>query len=374
MTKAAELAKMGEVLTNSQIGGRRNIVINGAMQVAQRGTSFTSVAGSAYHLDRFRTGMGDTTARFTVTQATAGLNGFGKSLKYDCTTAESSLSNADARLFISHRIEGQNLQQLKKGTSSAEKITISFYVKSTKTGTYILNIVDSDNNRQISKAYTISASGTWEQKILTFDGDTTGALTNDNNTSLQLNWWLIAGTGHSGGTLATSWQGYAGSSDYEDSAVGNVNLGDSTSNTWEITGIQLEVGSQATPFEHRSFGEELALCERYFVECFRGDSNYESAGTGWAFASNGIVMYRPLRVSMRAKPSLTESASGTIHLSDDSNASINISGDIHTNTNVVSTQFAYVECASSGLTQYRTYHVRANGTTTNASLALDAEL
>jgi hypothetical protein len=94
MTKAAELAKMGEVLTNSQIGGRRNIIINSKMEVAQRGTSFTSVSGSAYHLDRFRTGMGDTTARFTVTQATAGLNGFGNSLKYDCTTAESSLSNA----------------------------------------------------------------------------------------------------------------------------------------------------------------------------------------------------------------------------------------------------------------------------------------
>mgnify|MGYP001170511443 CR=1 FL=1 len=249
-----------------QIGGRKNIIINGAMQVAQRGTSFTSVAGSAYHLDRFRTGMGDTSARFTVTQATAGLNGFAKSFKYDCTTAEASLSNADARLFISQRIEGQNLQQLKKGTSDAEKITISFYVKSTKTGTYILEVVDHDSSRHISKSYTISSSGTWEQKILTFDADTTGALTNDNTTSIQLNWWLIAGTNHSSGTLQTTWSGYAGASDYQNSAVGNVNLGDNTSNTWEITGIQMEVGSQATPFEHRSFGEELALCSRYFYK------------------------------------------------------------------------------------------------------------
>ena len=264
MTKAAELAKMGEVLTNSQIGGRRNIVINGAMQVAQRGTSFTSVAGSAYHLDRYRTGMGDTSARFTVTQATSGLNGFPNSLKYECTTAEASLSNADARLFVTQRIEGQDLQQLKKGTSDAEKVTVSFYVKSTKTGTYILNLIDHDNNRQISKAYTISSSGTWEQKILTFDADTTGALDNDNANSFSLNWHLIAGTNYSSGTLATSWQGYAGASDYEDAAVGNVNLGDSTSNTWEITGVQLEVGEQATPFEHRSYGEELQLCSRYF--------------------------------------------------------------------------------------------------------------
>jgi hypothetical protein len=303
MTKAAELAKMGEVLTNSQIGGRRNIVINGAMQVAQRGTSFTDVAGSAYHLDRYRTGMGDTSARFTVTQATAGLNGFGNSLKYDCTTAESSLSNADARLFVTQRIEGQDLQQLKKGTSDAEKITVSFYVKSTKTGTYILNIVDHDNSRQISKAYTISSSGTWEQKILTFDADTTGALTNDNTTSIELFWWLIAGTNYQSGTLATSWQSYAGSSDYEDSAVGNVNLGDSTSNTWEITGIQLEVGSQATPFEHRSFGEELALCQRYFQDY---TENYlQFRGYGYNSTSGNDHPFSFIR-TMRAAPTCTE--------------------------------------------------------------------
>jgi len=251
-------------MADTAIHGRRNLIINGAMQVAQRGTSFTSVAGSAYHLDRYRTGMGDTSARFTVTQATSGLNGFPNSLKYECTTAEASLSNADARLFVTQRIEGQDLQQLKKGTSDAKKVTVSFYVKSTKTGTYILNLIDHDNNRQISKAYTISLSGTWEQKILTFDADTTGALDNDNANSFSLNWHLIAGTNYSSGTLATSWQGYAGASDYEDAAVGNVNLGDSTSNTWEITGVQLEVGEQATPFEHRSFGEELALCQRYF--------------------------------------------------------------------------------------------------------------
>jgi hypothetical protein len=327
MTKAAELAKMGEVLTNSQIGGRRNIIINGGMQVAQRGTSFTSVAASAYHLDRFRTGMGDTSARFTVTQATAGLNGFAKSLKYDCTTAEASLSNADARLFVTQRIEGQDLQQLKKGTSDAEKITVSFYVKSTKTGTYILNIVDHDNSRQISKAYTISSSGTWEQKILTFDADTTGALTNDNTTSIELFWWLIAGTNYQSGTLATSWQSYAGSSDYEDSAVGNVNLGDNTSNTWEITGIQLEVGSQATPFEHRSFGEELQLCQRYYTQSY---AHGTVAGT--ATGVNRVIRFLDstqsyaghwitFRKEMRAAPTgnVYNSSTGTINQIRDDN-------------------------------------------------------
>ena len=288
-----------------QIGGRKNIIINGAMQVAQRGTSFTSVAGSAYHLDRFRTGMGDTSARFTVTQATAGLNGFAKSFKYDCTTAEASLSNADARLFISQRIEGQNLQQLKKGTSDAEKITISFYVKSTKTGTYILEVVDHDSSRHISKSYTISSSGTWEQKILTFDADTTGALTNDNTTSIQLNWWLIAGTNHSSGTLQTTWSGYAGASDYQNSAVGNVNLGDNTSNTWEITGIQMEVGSQATPFEHRSFGEELNLCHRYYQQHDYATHGRYIANGGTSSASNSKFIYTYYGGRMRAAPSIS---------------------------------------------------------------------
>ena len=349
------------------VSGRKNLIINGAMNVAQRGTSFTSVSGSAYHLDRFRTGMGDTSARFTVTQATAGLNGFGNSLKYDCTTAESSLSNADARLFISHRMEGQNLQQLKKGTSSAEKITISFYVKSTKTGTYILNIVDSDNNRQISKAYTISASNTWEQKILTFDGDTTGALTNDNNTSLQLNWWLIAGTGHSGGTLATSWQGYAGASDYEDSAVGQVNLGDNTSNTWEITGIQMEVGDSASDFEHRSFGEELKLCERYFYMTYPYGATIGAASSVSFLGRflDGTQSYGSIQVpnvNMRASPTkvIYNTATGTVSQirTDTQNVAAAITG-----TGANGGGWIYVNAVSVG-----------TSTSVKAHLTMDAEL
>ena len=279
MTKAAELAKMGEVLTNSQLGGRRNMVINGAMQVAQRGTSFTSVAGSAYHLDRFRTGMGDTTARFTVTQATAALNGFANSLKYDCTTAESSLSNADARLFIQHRLEGQDLQQLKKGTSDAEKVTVSFYVKTNKSGVYTVELYDVDNTRSISQTITVSDAN-WNRYTLTFDGDTTGTLDNDNANSLDLIIHLIAGTNYTGGTFSTSW---SSATDNTRVSSSNVNIGDSTDNNFEITGIQLEVGSQATPFEHRSFGEELALCQRYFEKSYD-----QGTDVGTATSTSGI--------------------------------------------------------------------------------------
>ena len=299
MTKAAELAKMGEVLTNSQIGGRRNMVINGAMQVAQRGTSFTSVSTSAYHLDRFRTGMGDTTARFTVTQATAELNGFANSFKYDCTTAEASLANGNARLFFHTRLEGQDLQQIKKGTSDAEKVTVSFYVKSNKTGTYTLELNDLDNTRSNSQTYTISSSNTWERKIITFDADTTGAFDDDNALSLIIYWHLIAGTNYTSGTFNTSW---ATSTNANRVSSSQVNIGDSTDNTWEITGIQLEVGSQATPFEHRSFGEELALCQRYFSK-YTGSGSYMAFPfCGFAGTSSLGEMVGPLPATMRVSP------------------------------------------------------------------------
>ena len=283
-------------INGGQIGGRRNMVINGAMQVAQRGTSFSGFSTSEYHLDRFRNGMGDTTARFTVTQASSGLNGFPHCLKYDCTTAEASLGNGNARMFLHTRFEGQDLQLLKKGTSDAEKVTVSFYVKSNKTGTYILELEDKDNTRQISKTYTINSANTWEQKIITFEGDTTGALDNDNARSFHITWHLIAGANYQSGTLNTSWA----SQTHANRAVGNVNIGDSTSNTWEITGIQMELGSQATEFEHRSFGEELGLCHRYFQRQFPPACNGVTNGSS-SIARMTVV----LQSTMRVAPSTT---------------------------------------------------------------------
>ena len=303
MTKAAELAKMGEVLTNSQIGGRRNIVINGAMNVAQRGTSFTSVAGSAYHLDRYRTGMGDTSARFTVTQATAGLNGFGNSLKYDCTTAESSLSNADARLFVTQRIEGQNLQQLKKGTSDAEKVTVSFYVKGNASATYMCELQDSDNSRTNGQTFAVTTS--WNRIVLTFVGDTTGALDNDNALSFRLNFWFHSGSTYNGGTFTSNqWTGTA------NERVGSItSFFDSTDRTFFLTGVQLEVGSQATPFEHRSFGEELRLCKRYFETLPSGGKVFFGLNSNSSFSaySNANVIFK---VEKRANPTITATTSG----------------------------------------------------------------
>ena len=319
MSKAAELAKMGEVLTNNQIGGRRNLMINGGMQVAQRGTSFTSIGGTAgvYSIDRFRYGFTMNSGRLTITQSTDSPNGFANSFKVDITTAESSL-NAASGAAISQFFEGQDVQQFKKGTSDAEQYTLSFHVKSNVTGTYIVELFDQDNTRQVSKSYTIDSANTWEKKTLIFPADTTGAFDNDNALSFIAQWFLASGTNRTSGTLNTSW---ASSTD-ANRAVGQANLFSSTDNEWYITGVQLEVGSVATPFEHRSVGEELGLCQRYFYKWTNtglDDQYYFITPYSPAQVSAGLPnssAYSPhtFPVTMRASPTMTTTmSSGTLN-------------------------------------------------------------
>jgi hypothetical protein len=310
MTKAAELAKMGEVLTNSQLGGRRNMVINGAMQVAQRGTSssFSTSTEGFIITDRFAFSMNGTSTVYTASQDTTAPDGFTKSIKLDCTTADSSLSAGDFTQ-IHYKIEGQDLQLLKKGTSSAEKVTISFYVRSPKTGTHILEIQDRDNTRSISKSYTINTADTFEYKQITFDGDTSGALNDDNGESFRLTWWLQAGSTYTSGTLATSWEATTSAN----RAVGQVNIGDNVANNFFITGIQLEVGSQATPFEYRSYGEELALCQRYYHRISRGSgaSSPVSVGFHTGTQHRGLVHFT---TAMRSSPTVDKSSLSDINV------------------------------------------------------------
>ena len=289
MTKAAELAKMGEVLTNSQIGGRRNIVINGAMQVAQRGTTGTlNNGGSDFHsADRFYSSEeGAFTGAFTVSNDTDSPAGFSNSTKWDCTTADTTLGAGDS-FFVDHKIEAQNLQQLSYGTSDALKMTLSFFIKSNKTGTYVAWLYNYDANRQVSVLYTISVANTWEHKTLTFPADTTGSFNNDNGVGMVIRFIMGSGTTYTSGTAPSAWQSLVDANRY----VGQtVNLADSTDNFMNITGVQLEVGSQATPFEHRSFGEELALCERYYEKSYEyGTASGTSTGVGSLQAGGGVT-------------------------------------------------------------------------------------
>ena len=274
----------------------RNIIINGDMSIAQRGTSTASITGNGYHtLDRWQTQLA-TQGTWTQSQDTDVPSGYGfsKSLKMDCTTADASPAAGDYCL-ITTKLEGQNLQYLKKGTSSAESLTLSFWVKSSKTGTYIAELDDRDNTRAISKSYTIDTTDTWEKKTLTFAGDTSGVLDNDNARSLDLNFWLGAGTTFTSGTLATSWETRTNAN----RAVGQVNLADSTSNDWYITGVQLEAGEVASDFEFLPQDVNLLRCQRYYkniqwryAPTVRNDT---SGGTGKAH--NWITLYPEMRTT-----------------------------------------------------------------------------
>jgi len=275
--------------------GRRNLIINGAMNVAQRGTSTTGVNSNTYaSLDRFKTLTNEGT--FTVSQSSEAPAGFANSYKLDCTTADTSLAAA-GKVNIDTYLEGQDLQQIQKGLSTAKQVTLSFWVKSSVTGTYIVELFDIDNSRHINKSYSISSADTWEKKEILIDADATGAFGDDNGASLQIRWWLAAGSNWTSGTLATTWQ----AQDNTDRAVGqSVNIAASTSNNFYLTGVQLEVSSTATEFEHRSFGEELQLCQRYFQYYenppLRGVVNNSTR-------ANRCAVILP--VMMRANPSVT---------------------------------------------------------------------
>ena len=299
MTKAAELAKMGEVLTNSQIGGRRNLVINGAMQVSQRSTSATGVGGNiSYHsLDRFLIEAGHTAGRLTFAQVADVHDGFSYATKLTCTTADTSIG-ADEYTIFSTRLEGQDLQHLKKGTSDAEKVTVSFYVKGNASATYTVELRDNDNGRFNSQEFPVTTN--WVRITRTFTGDTTGSFDNDNALSLKLNFWLHAGSAYTGGThVSNTW----GTTSNQRVGDNQTSFFDSTDRTFFITGVQLELGEQATPFEHRSFGEELALCQRYFEVLF--------ATRAATYASTGSYVQRQghqMKVTKRALPTITDAS------------------------------------------------------------------
>ena len=271
----------------------RNIIINGDMSIAQRGTSVSGITGVGYNTaDRWLFSVG-ALGTWTQSQSTdvPSNQGFAKSLKIDCTTAKASPDASNYALMQS-RFEGQNLQYLKKGTASAESLTLSFWVKSNKTGTYVCEIDDADNSRNINKSYTINSANTWEKKEITFAGDTTGAFTNDNNLSMNVIWWLGAGSNYTSGTLNNAWE----STTNANRAVGQVNLADSTSNEWYITGVQLEAGTTASDFEFLPYDVNLRRCQRYYQTLGFGNIAMAEAGSTY-------VMNLPHIQTMRSVPS-----------------------------------------------------------------------
>ena len=286
-------------INDGQISGRRNVVINGAMLVSQRGNQSATSSAAYYACDRFYTSNGSDAA-VAVNQSTDSPDDFGFSYHLDCTTAETSIA-AGQYFLIQYRMEGKDVQRFNKGTSSAKQFALSFYVKATKTGLYTVELEDTDNQRQISKTITVSDTN-WNRYVLIFPADTSGAFNNDTNSSLTINWWLLAGSTYNGGTVNTS--SWASITNANRASGSNVNAMDSTSNDFRLTGVQLEVGDQATAFEHRSFAEELRLCQRYFCRLQPG-ANYITYGMGGAYSTTQAVAQVNFPASLRAYPTFS---------------------------------------------------------------------
>jgi hypothetical protein len=290
----------------------RRINVNGAMQVCQRSTSVTGLSSSntVRAVDRMFIRINGA-GTFTVSQSTEAPDGFTKSIKWDCTTADNSPGASDFA-YMAYKMEGRDVQHLKKGTSSALKTTVSFWVRSSETGTYAFRLVDHDNSRQVGLNYTIDTADTWEFKTLTLPGDTSGVLGDDAGNSLSLFWWLVVGSNRTAGSLPTAWEAQTVS----DEAAGmTANIAASTNSDFYLTGLQFEVGEKATPFEYRNYSDELARCQRYFQTSFNSNpSTTNTDNKGVAFAGGGTTgnttsfiggCYVQFAPTMRSAPTVT---------------------------------------------------------------------
>jgi hypothetical protein len=373
MSNARNLANLlgtGTQITTADIAdgafqANKNLIINGAMQVAQRGTSETGVtSGDTYDtLDRVKYAL-NSLGTWTHEQSTNAPSGFSNSYKATCTVGNASPA-AGAYKLVYMMLEAQNLQQLGFGTSDAKSLTLSFWVKSNKTGSASVNLQQKDSNpadKQVAKSYTINSADTWEYKIVSFPADTSGVINDDNGGGFQLEWWLNSGSTYTSGSHQTTWTAYANG----DRNSSNLGVGGANNDYWQITGVQLEVGDTATPFEHRSYGDELARCQRYYA--------YLTSFVGPALNSSAIQPTGIFPKQMRSSP--TYGTTGVINISDNyaadyTQSSANISV-IANNTDGSPAQFLKLENFS-GLNTGRMYFFPRNNANNNR-ITLDSEL
>ena len=298
-TSVADNTLTTDQFSANAVHGVRNLIINGAMQVAQRSTSavtgLTETDDGYKTVDRWKYIPSGTvnTGQITMSYEEDAPKDFKYSTKYLVTVADTDMSTTGALRLETH-LEAQNLRHLNYGSSDAQQVTLSFWVKSNKTGSYSAGLyMDSvTGDKEASQAYTINSADTWEYKALTFSANTSTTMNPiDNDHGLRAWFHQAAGSNFTGGASNT-W------GDSSHRAVGqSVNLYDTVNNYWQITGIQLEVGEQATPFEHRSYADELARCQRYYKEW---SGNIETAGR----TKNGTTTCN-FALEMRATPTVT---------------------------------------------------------------------
>jgi len=273
----------------------RNLIINGDMSIAQRGTSVSSVTTTGYRTcDRWNFGL-SSGGTWTVEQSTDAPNGFSNSIKLTNTTA---ITSAGAICWLKQDIEAQNLQHLGYGSSDAKVMKLSFYVKSNKTGSGTVELRQNDNgNKHMTPSYTINSANTWEYKTITIPADTSGVINNDNGSGLDIRWHLNSGSNYNNGTEETTWTSFVSAN----TNPNDLNVGDATSDYFAITGVQLEVGTSASDFEFLPYEVNLMRCYRYFFK--------QSSQTGQGYQSNINDQFRRFTifysVPMRASPSVS---------------------------------------------------------------------
>ena len=376
MSRAREFADLAGSADAGGLTGK-NILINGSMAVSQRGTSIAMAHDGNtgnYLIDRFSMALGGTHEQLDGTYAQVAdhpLSANGKSLKWTTGTAESSY-DADEYVYFAQVVEAQNLQHINNGNANALPLTLSFYVKSSVTGTFACNLYKEDSTaRIINKTYAISSANTWEKKSITFPADTGGGgIDNNNGVGLFVTWHLAAGANAKGGGSNGAWKNYGGLSDWADGQATNA-VATTASATWQITDCQLEVGEQATPFDHsESYGDELARCQRYFYR-WLSTGLYTEAWIGGVVTASIARGTFYLPTVMRAGPAISNSGNFRLHEYAGSDYS-NISA-VSINRNNPLTPYMQCSLGSSPLTVGRLTGFSANNDD-DAALDFSAEL
>ena len=372
MCKAAELANLIGNINAGGGGVNRNVVINGAMNVAQRTTSETGLTGSDNRItDKFMIQV-SSLGTWTMTQESDAPDGFANSLKLDCTTADASPASGDY-FYMHHRIEGNMLQHFAYGTSDAKPITLSFYVKSNKTGTGTVNILQPDNSyKQVSPTYTINSANTWERKTVTIAGDTSGVINDDNGRGMELEWWLNSGSNYTSGSNLTTYGTFSNTN----RNVSNLGIGGSTDDFWSITGIQLEVGQNATEFEHEPFDVTLNKCYRYFQKFTSSGAQYQRFGVGLSYSSTAMSCPVFLMNTMRDVPSVGTTGTASNYAVNHNNDTVTVASSVPAiaATGDTPSQNIGVTCAVSGGLDAGDVSMLISNNNTDSFLSFDAEV
>lgn len=347
--------------------GRRNILINGVMRIAQRGTSATGVTGNGYNtVDRWRTSL-NAAGTWTVEQDTDAPPGFEYSLKYSCTTTQSIVSSS---YFVTYQlIEAHNCQVMKNNVRGSHPLTLSFWVKASKTGTASWEIQQNDNSsRRFATSYTINKPDTWEKKVIRIPADPNFIVDDNNAAGIRIGWWWNSGATYSGGDHGNSWR----SNNNINRNVRNFDLGTSTDDYVAITGAQLEVGENATEYDHLPYQEELNNCLRYYWQVTGRSSDQRAIGVGQVQTTSTFQSYIHMPVPMRTAVGnslVTENGLEVIYGSDTATVSKDNSFDpsVYANGLIVSADSGTpFTVGNAGLLRLQN--------STSAYIAFDAEL